>query len=33
MNMKVTFIPIVTGTLSTDTKESIKGLEDSEIRL
>ena len=31
-NMKVTFIPIVIGTLSTITELLIKGLEDSEIR-
>ena len=31
-NMKVTFIPIVIGALSTDIKRLIKGLEDLEIR-
>ena len=30
--MKVTVIPVVTGTLGTVTKELIKGLEDLEIR-
>ena len=31
-NIKVTFIPIVIGALSTDTKGLIRGLEDLEIR-
>ena len=32
-NMKVTFIPIVNGTVGTVTKGLIKGLEDLEIRV